>query len=537
MVSASGKSTTYSEPVTTLSLFRWVIYPISATKASLGLSLAPGGLEKLWASVAAKGRSMEDVTIPVCAVKLTETAGTNLEVPMLPTAASQGLSEFKGWGLIPLILNTDGTKRPSSEDIRREAMCLMSKVRGHNNRSSIATFYPAEGEGPVWPETEQKVLLPEEKWPEWKAVGDPNTPAIQGRKFPIIVKGVKYGGEGGYTQECVSPLVKGKYAAVLLKAANGSLASNTWKSYTNVWNNIDKISQETGVKIAYPMSMDMIQAIIGFYLVRGVKADTIKGYLSSLKLAHSVKGLDSSIMEHSLVDTVLRGAKNLESILPKEAKSVVTLSIMEKIWTRIKGTCLPMDDKRLLWAVITMLFMGSLRPSEALCIHTLRYDEAKTLTWNDIKLVDTRMDGERVDFLQLKLKSPKTARPMPEQIVEILGFGTKFCAVRAFSKWSTGRKIKQAGSTPVFTKANGELVTVSYLNSVLAEILKDEKPKITARAFRPGLSTILARKGVSSESLKSLGRWTSKAFEVYIRRGRANNWRTIRTQLLEMGTN
>ena len=516
---------------------RWVVYPTSTTKASLGLAMAPGSLEKLKASVIAKGRTMEDITIPVCAVKLKEAGATVMEIPMMPTTLSQGLSEFRGWGVIPLLLNTTGSTRPNHDDIRREAMCLMSNVRGHNFKSSIDSYYNTEVEGPAWPETEHKVLQPDEKWPVWKAVGSLDAPSSPGRKHPTIVKGLKYSSTGGYTQECVSPLVKGEYAKVLLRAANGSLSANTWKSYSNVWRNVDKISRETGVRIVYPMTRDMVQAVISYYLVKGVKADTIRGYLSSLKLAHTVQGMDSSAMEHTLVSTVLKGAKNLESMESKETKGVVTLGVMEKIWTRIKSTELTMDDKRLIWAVVTLLFMGSLRPSEALCIHKLEYDEAKTLTWGDIKLIDTDMDGKKVKVLQLKLKSPKTSRSMPEQIVEVPEIGSKFCAVRALCKWAAGRKTKQARSTPVFTKSNGELVTVSHLNTVLAVLLKDEKPRITAKAFRPGLSTILARKGVSSESLKSLGRWTSKAYEVYIRRGRANNWRNIRTQLLELGTN
>ena len=81
--------------------------------------------------------------------------------------------------------------------------------------------------------------------------------------------------------------------------------------------------------------------------------------------------------------------------------------------------------------------------------------------------------------------------------------------------------------------ANGDLVTIGYINKVLAELLKEESPKITAKAFRPGLATILARQGATPEELKVLGRWTSKAYEQYIRKGRANNWRGARAQLMK----
>ena len=76
-------------------------------------------------------------------------------------------------------------------------------------------------------------------------------------------------------------------------------------------------------------------------------------------------------------------------------------------------------------------------------------------------------------------------------------------------------------------------MTTTYVNKTLKMLLKDEVPIVTARAFRPGLATILARQGASPDELKALGRWSSKAYEVYIRKGRANNWRGARAQLLQ----
>ena len=122
---------------------------------------------------------------------------------------------------------------------------------------------------------------------------------------------------------------------------------------------------------------------------------------------------------------------------------------------------------------------------------------------------------------------------MPTQIMEIPELGKQICAVKAFEKWKAGRKCKHDPSTPVFTMANGDLVTTGYINRVLASLLEDENPKMTAKAFRPGLATILAQQGATPEELKNLGTWTSRAFEAYVRRGRANNWRSARTQMLK----
>ena len=69
--------------------------------------MAPGSPVRLEESVKAKKRNITDTTVPVCAVKLTKGGSyTALEVPMWPTPESQGLMPFKGWGVVPLILNT-----------------------------------------------------------------------------------------------------------------------------------------------------------------------------------------------------------------------------------------------------------------------------------------------------------------------------------------------------------------------------------------------------------------------------------------------
>ena len=58
------------------------------------------------------------------------------------------------------------------------------------------------------------------------------------------------------------------------------MLANTWKSYSTIWNNIAKISKETRVEITYPMNLEMVQAILGYYIVKGLKASTIRGYIA-----------------------------------------------------------------------------------------------------------------------------------------------------------------------------------------------------------------------------------------------------------------
>ena len=511
-----------------------MVYPTSDSSACLGLSMAPGNPTKLDEAVKFMKKTLQDTSIPVCAVKLAKGSKyTALEVPLWPTPASQGLGLFKGWGVVPLILNP-GETAIDSEEIRKELFTFLHQCKGDNNVPSVGTYY--EGPDLEWPGTERKILKTEELWPEFQPLsGEPAAAATAGKNKPRRVYGAKYNSsqKSGYSAACMSPALKGKHRDALISAANSSLSTSTWNSYSTVWKNLPEISTETGIQISFPMNSDMIQAIISFYLVRGLKASTIYGYLASIKNGHHVRGMECPALDQKLIQTVLKGAKNMESLKKAEPQGVVTIRIMKKLWTKLEKSELPTDTKRLLWAVFTLLFLGSLRPSEALSNKKTEYDEIKTLTWADVKTLSSCIDGKEVKFLQLTLKQPKTARSMPTQLVEIPELGKQICAVKAFEKWRAGRKCKQDPSTPVFTLNNGDLVTTGYINKVLDSLLSDESPKITAKAFRPGLATILAQQGATPEELKALGRWTSKAYETYIRRGRANNWRGARTQMLK----
>jgi hypothetical protein len=412
--------------------------------------MAPGNPAKLDEAVKVMKKTLQDTCIPVCAVKLSKGGKyTALEVPMWPTPASQGLGLFKGWGIIPLILNP-GETVIDSEEIRKELFTFLNKCKGDNNVSHLASFY--EGEALDWPETERRILKTEELWPEFQALsgGEPAAAATTGRSQPRRVTGAKYNStqKGGYSAACMSPALKGKHRDALINAANSSLSTSTWNSYSTVWKNLPEISMETGVKISFPMDSGMIQAIISFYLVRGLKASTIQGYLASVKNGHQVRGMECPALDQKLIQTVLKGAKNMESLKKSEPHGVVTIRMMKKLWTKLKSSNLSMDTKRLLWAVFTLLFLGSLRPSEALSTKKAEYDEVKTLTWSDVKMLSTCMDGKEVRFLQLTLKQPKTARSMPTQLVEIPELGKQICAVKAFEKWRAGRKCKQDPSTP-----------------------------------------------------------------------------------------
>ena len=101
------------------------------------------------------------------------------------------------------------------------------------------------------------------------------------------------------------------------------------------------------------------------------------------------------------------------------------------------------------------------------------------------------------------------------------------CPVKAYRQWQDGKKNKTVGGKPLFSWDDDSLITLSEINGILSVILEGEEPRITTRAFRPALPTILARQGASEESLKSLGRWTTRTYLHYVMEGRSADWQGL----------
>ena len=76
---------------------------------------------------------------------------------------------------------------------------------------------------------------------------------------------------------------------------------------------------------------------------------------------------------------------------------------------------------------------------------------------------------------------------------------------------------------PFFTNSEGKPLTQKYLNKILKELLGKHLKGgvITGHSFRAGLISMFAREGFSESQLKEIGRWSSRAYECYVKLGRS----------------
>ena len=338
---------------------------------------------------------------------------------------------------------------------------------------------------------------------------------------------------GGFTPQRLGRKLPGGIEKVLCQAANGSLASSTWRKYESCWKVVEELVRTKGGSISFPLSQEALWFAMGVLVESGKKPGTIEGYMASLKKAHEVRGYDTIIFEDPLIKAVGRGLKNQVSMEPVEEKANISIATMKKWRDNVRVMKNPYIDRRMIWTALSWIFCGSLRPSEILAEGEDRAGAgigSKALRWKSVKLMDHKQEGRREEVVQITLTAPKTMRTMPYQVVALPAVSSVLCPVSAWKAFVKAKRKTGSQEDLVFSWSSGAPFTIRELGGLMGE-WSGQGPRVTPRDLRAALPTLLARKGVSEDTIKMLGRWSSKAYNSYIRQGRANAWTDAKSAL------
>lgn len=239
---------------------------------------------------------------------------------------------------------------------------------------------------------------------------------------------------------------------------------------------------------------------------------------------HLVLGVELVGLRTPLVQLILRGKENLDEIDRREGKRKVRLpvtpAILKLIKEELRLSTKPKGEKLVLWAAICLSFNGAFRIHEILAKRETSFDPNFTLLGKDLLLKNCQIQGETVRILQVKLKSEKTKRVGAGTIVDVYENGGHFCPVKAYLKMVKSR-CPQERDKPAFRKPCGAALTGSYLNaelrSLLTKHLSYEDGAITSHSFRGGMASLMGQLGFGDEDIKAIGRWSSRAYEAYLK--------------------
>lgn len=333
----------------------------------------------------------------------------------------------------------------------------------------------------------------------------------------------KYGPENGlFSEETFQGLdLPRNIIETLTAAGNSSLAKSTWGVYKTAVGHIEKCSMDTGIALTFPMDKKGVLIYVGWLLgTRGVKGSTVESYLSGLRMAHLSKGFDIPCLRPDVIKSILGGAKNLSAIEDRAGNKPMRLPVTLDMLKLLKHELNDLEEtthfKRMTWAIACIMFFGAFRVHEILSRKPDSYDPDFTCLQGDIVL--HKAAGIRT--LQILLKSPKENRVGNKVIVDVYENGSGCCPIQAFEKLQARGSMSKRGE-PAFMLESGKAYTGALLNSTLKKCLgkyiAPEKGHISSHSFRSGLASMLGSLGFSDEDVKAIGRWSSSAFETYMR--------------------
>ena len=255
---------------------------------------------------------------------------------------------------------------------------------------------------------------------------------------------------------------------------------------------------------------------VAYLADRGLQHSTIKGYLSAVRRLQIVWEMgDPFVASWPLLECTLKGIKLQQARNPEtkpKTRLPITpqlLRLLRKFWESKSSE----EDYIMLWAACCMCFFGFLRSGEVTVQSSKAYDPSSHLSVGDVAL-DSLSDPKVV---QVCIKASKMD-PFRKGVTIYLGkTGDDLCPVAAIAPYLAVRGCSQG---PFFRWASGVPLSREMLVVKIREALKPSGVDVTrysGHSFRIGAATTAAAVGIEGSLIKTLGRWESSAYQLYIR--------------------
>lgn len=164
------------------------------------------------------------------------------------------------------------------------------------------------------------------------------------------------------------------------------------------------------------------------------------------------------------------------------------------------------------WAACTLGYFGFLRSAEFTVPTLASFSSEVHLSVADVA-VDSRSSPS---CIRLRIKASKTD-PFRKGCFVHIGLGrAPLCAVQAMLSYLS---LRGNSPGPLFLRKSGQPLSRAVLTDWLRQILSSAgiPGNFSSHSFRIGAATVAARNGVPDHLIQAMGRWTSNAYQLYIR--------------------
>ena len=250
-----------------------------------------------------------------------------------------------------------------------------------------------------------------------------------------------------------------------------------------------------------PASDETLTYFVGYMRRRQLTLATARQYLAAVRRLHLQWGQPMPPGLPPFTDAAIRGYPLREVRTPVRARHALTVEILCQLKGRLAQLVPAVWDQRCIWAACTVAFYGGLRSSEYLVTGPNR-----GLRRQDVYLTP--------GTCMVQLGVQKTQQHGSPPWLSLPATGTATCPVRSLYQYVAARDALFPSDGALLVLQDGCPLTRPHLNHILRTALG---VGFSSHSLRIGIATSACTAGVDDHVIRRLGRWSSEAFDGYIR--------------------
>jgi len=296
------------------------------------------------------------------------------------------------------------------------------------------------------------------------------------------------------------------------------LSENSWNRYNSALNSWAGFIKHSGKLFSWPFERKLLRGYVGWAVnVKHLQPDTVRVYLSDLKLAHELRNKNTDAFDDFFLKKMLKGADHLKmySEIKNKTKLVMPFQMLRILGHEIVKSDWTVEKKKIFWGASCLAYFGSFRMGEILS--KTKGGEPENLKWGDVNF---RPDGSAL----LNIRFPKIIKNVQGDFVDIFGLeGKDYCPVQCLKSLAKNAAHENNKNKNVFSFSDGTCLTISQftsdLKNLLGNVFGPAIANLSGHSFRAGIPAALYnRPDIASESdVMSWGRWSSESYKLYTR--------------------
>ena len=288
--------------------------------------------------------------------------------------------------------------------------------------------------------------------------------------------------------------------AVLL---GNALDKSTLSSYSSALNSYLNFCHRHELPVdPTPDTLSLYAAYETYYLT----PKSVDNYLSGISQQLEAQFPDIRMARSSpLVRRTLRGSFKMDSDLTRR-KRALTVDDLQLIMNHYQTS--QHHDDLLFVAMLLTGFFGLMRLGE------LTFPDSEALVnWRKVtRRASVNLSQDRYEFT---LPYHKADHLFEGNKVIIKSFHPSIDPVPIFQRYLTSRDNRMALASPLWLTASGNVPTRSFFIKRLRIFFDTD---VAGQSMRAGGATLLAECGTAPQIIQGIGRWSSEAFKIYVRK-------------------